>query len=593
MEDITLHPAGVSAEPELGDVDVVAWWLSHFEQALHDGDIRKMRELFTEESHWRDLLAFEWNIVPFAGAQAIAEQLAAKQPEVKAEKFRIARNHVAPRRVRRTGTLVIEAIFEFETAVGRCHGVLRIPADGPRRVWVFMTSLQEIRGHEEPIHDRRPSGAAYSREFGGDNWADRRRKEQLYADRDPTVLIIGAGQAGLSTAARLRLLGVDALCVDRYPRVGDVWRNRYHSLALHNRVPLNHLPYLPFPPSWPKYLPKDMIGNWLETYAWAMECNVWTGTTFTGATFDAAAGRWAAEVRRDDGTTRTFHPRHLVFANGVVGKPRIPKLPGLEAFKGEVVHTHGFRDGARWRGKRVLVLGAGTSGHDIAQDLHGHGAHVSLIQRGSVTVSSVKAASIGHAVYYDEGLSTEDADLITTAITYPLAVRNAQLATQRMIEMDKDLLEGLRARGFKLDFGEDDTGHLMKVRRIHGGYYLNCGCSELIVEGKIGLIQFEEIERFVEDGLLMKDGRIEEAELLVAATGYQSQQEVVRELLGDRIADRIGPVWGLADDGELANMFRPTAQEGLWFLGSSFAQARIYSHFIAMQIKARELGLVA
>src|SRR6185437_10735795 len=133
---------------------------------------------------------------------------------------------------------------------------------------------------------------------------------------------------------------------------------------------------------------------------------------------------------------------------------------------------------------------------------------------------------------------------------------------------------------------------MMKVRRTHGGYYLNCGCSDLIADGQVGLLHYEDIVRFVEDGALLKDGTIEKADLLVTATGYQSQLEVVRELLGSGVADKIGPIWGIGKDGELNNMYKPTAQKGLWFLGSGLSQARIYSHYIALQIKARELGLV-
>ena len=150
----------------------------------------------------------------------------------------------------------------------------------------------------------------------------------------------------------------------------------------------------------------------------------------------------------------------------------------------------------------------------------------------------------------------------------------------------------MAARGFKLDWGEDETGHQMKFRRRHGGYYLNCGCSELIVSGEIGLIQHEDTDGFVENGLRMKDGSVEEADLIVTATGYQSQEAVVREMLGDEIADKVGQIWGIAPNGELANMFAATPQQGLWFAGGGFAHARIYSQYVALGIKGRELGLV-
>jgi cation diffusion facilitator CzcD-associated flavoprotein CzcO len=573
------------------DADLVNDWLAAFETALVSESVDAVQALFDEDCHWRDLLAFTWSITPFAGRSEIATALLSRQGVVQGSSFVLAADRTPPRRVSRAGTPSIEAFFAFETAVGRGHGLVRLVAAQPGKAWAFMTSLEEFKGHEEPVDARRPSGSDNSRNFGGENWSDLRRKEQEFADREPAVVIVGAGQAGLSIAARLRLLGVDTLNVDKMPRVGDVWRRRYHSLALHNQTDLNHMPYMPWPPNWPKYLSKDMIAGWLETYSWAMECNVWTETTLVSGSFDDAAGVWNARVRRADGSERVLHPRHLVFANGVAGAPMTPHLPGLAAFKGEVIHTHHFSDGSAWAGKRALVLGAGTSGHDVAQDLHGHGCDVTLIQRGPATVTSVKAAGMVHTVYYDEGLPLEDADLIAATSTYPLLIRSYQAAVRRIKQIDETLLAGLAARGFKLDFGEDETGHQMKFRRRHGGYYLDCGCSGLIVDGEVSLMQYEDIERFVEEGALIKDGRIEKADLIVTATGYQSQQELMREILGDGIAEKLGPIWGIAPDGELANMFRPTPQQGLWFSGGGFAHARIYSQYIALQIKARELGL--
>lgn len=573
--------------------NLVSRWLAAFEQALIGKDRDVLSALFADDCHWRDVLAITWNITPHAGRAEIVEDLLARQDEVKASNFKLAEGRTPPRKVTRLGIPSIEAIFSFETAAVRGSGLVRLVASEPDKAWAFSTTVDELKGHEEPVNARRPSGSAYSRTFGGDNWSDLRAREQAFADRDPAVLIIGAGQAGLSIAARLRLLGVDTLIVDKAVRVGDVWRQRYHSLALHNKVALNHMAYLPWPPSWPQFLPKDMIANWLEAYAWAMECNVWNEATFLGGEYDEAADCWIARVRLKDGAERVVRPRHLVIANGVAGRPITPDMPGLSDFKGEVQHTHYFKSGAGWGGKRALVLGAGTSGHDIAQDLHGHGAHVSLIQRGSVTVTSVPAAALVHSVYYEENLPLDDCDVIAATSAYPLLIRSYQAAVLRAKEIDKDLLEGLAARGFKLDFGEDETGHQMKFRRRHGGYYLNCGCSDLIVSGEVGLIKYEDIECFVPEGALMKDGRIEQADLLVTATGYQSQTEVVREMLGEAVAAKVGQIWGIAPDGELANMFRPTPQKGLWFCGGGFAHARIYSKCIALQIKAREIGLVS
>lgn len=576
---------------EMDDDEQVRLWLSDFENALQAFNRTELEALFVQDSHWRDLFALTWNLTPTNGRDEIVAQLLSVQPDAQARHFTLAEGHVAPRRVKRTGIDVLEAIFQFETATGRGMGVLRMPLAQPGKVWTFSTSLRELKGYEEPVGPRRPDGSA-TRMFGGQAWGQQRARAQQFEDREPTVLIIGGGHNGLVLSARLRMLGVESLVVERLPNVGDVWRKRYAALALHNEIVLNHMPYLAFPTSWPTYLPKDMLGDWLEIYAKALECNVWTETEFLDGRYDESSSQWTARVRRADGSERVLHPRHLVFANGIVGEPKFPDAPGLKGFKGPVMHAQGFDSGEPWRGKNVLVLGVGNSAHDIAQDLHGHGAKVKMIQRGSITVFSVKAASLNHSIYYSEGLSLDDADLIASSNTFPVLLRGYQLSTKRMLGIDKDLLAGLHAKGFKLDLGPEGGGHQMHVRKNHGGYYLNVGCSDLIVNDEVGLLHYEDIERFVADGALMKDGHVEKADLIVAATGYQPPSEVIRRLLGEDIAEKIGPVWGLDQGGEMCNMYKPTPQKGLWFIGGGFAQSRVWSHYVALQIKARVAGIV-
>jgi putative flavoprotein involved in K+ transport len=567
-------------------------WMQRFEAALRSCDAAQLATLFAAECHYRDLLAFSWTIRPAQGAEAIAGFLAGAQPTILARDFAVAEDRTPPRIVRRLGIEVIEAIFRFDTAVGSGLGVVRLLADDPARAWVLMTSLDRIEGHEEKIGAKRPSGEAYSRNFGGENWLDQRNRVRAYVDRDPTVLVIGAGQNGLAVAARLVQLDIDTLVVDTHPRVGDNWRVRYHSLALHNQIHVNHLPYMPFPPNWPKYIPKDMLGNWLEMYAEAMEINCWTSTEFVSGSYDAEDRRWNATVRRADGTERVMHPRHIIFANGTSGIARRPELPGLKDFAGEVMHSHGFKSGAGWAGKKALVLGTGNSGHDVAQDLHSHGVDTTIIQRGSTTVVSVDPSAKLNYALYEEGPPLDDCDLLATATTYPLLIRGYQAAVARMAEYDKKMIADLKAVGFKYDLGEDGTGHQMKYRRRGGGYYLDVGCSQLIIDGEIGLLQFDDIERFVPEGALLKNGMVKPADLLVLATGYHPQQELVRRLLGQEIADRVGQVWGIGEDGELANMWKRTPQDGVWFMGGGLAQSRIYSKTVALQIKAIEIGLI-
>jgi putative flavoprotein involved in K+ transport len=583
----------VAERREANASSLAADWLSRFADALASGDIDAAAGLFLPDGMWRDVLAFTWTIRTHYGRAEIAAMLRDRLAATAPARFSIPPDRTPPRRVTRAGTACLEAILAFDTAVGRAHGVLRlVPApDDPARVlaWTLSTSLQELRGHEEAY--KRAGEPETTRDFGAKNWLDRRRDDEAYADRDPVVLIVGAGQAGLSLAARLRQLDVDTLIVDRLPRLGDNWRTRYHSLTLHNERFVNHLPYMPFPPTWPVYIPKDRLANWFESYADAMELNVWSGTGIAGGGYDDARGEWAIRLARADGSERTMRPRHVVFATGVSSIPVIPQLPGLDSFKGTAVHAGHFAGPEDWNGRNVLVVGTGTSGHDVAQELHAHGAHVTMIQRSKTYVVSLKEAQSVYAIY-SEGIPFDDCDLLATAMPYPVLQRSYQMSTAKSREIDKPLLDALEARGFRLHFGEDETGFQMMYLRRGGGYYFNVGCSELIAAGGIGLMQYADIERFVPEGARLKDGRVVPADLIVLATGYRNQQDAVRVTLGDTIAGRIGPVWGFDDNGELRNMWRRTAQKGLWFTAGSLAQARIYSRYLALQIKAIEEGII-
>jgi putative flavoprotein involved in K+ transport len=174
-----------------------------------------------------------------------------------------------------------------------------------------------------------------------------------------------------------------------------------------------------------------------------------------------------------------------------------------------------------------------------------------------------------------------------------LARKSHQLVTQKSKELDQELLDGLHRVGFKLDFGEDNTGWQFKYLTRGGGYYFNVGCSDLVVKGDIALKQFSDIDRFVAEGALMKNDKTIAADLVVLATGYKRQEELVRKLFGEEVASRVGTIWGFGEEHELRNMYTRTGQAGLWFIAGGLAQCRIGSKQLALQIKAIEEGLLA
>jgi hypothetical protein len=575
---------------------VVESWLSQFERALAEPDDVLLGALFHPDSHWRDVLALTWRIKTVSGLDAILRELKTYAGRANPTGFRTDPNRTAPRIVTRAGADAIEAIFRFETADGRGSGVLRLSRDAKngakRKAWTLLTTLDEIKEFEGPVRPLPPQGKSHARHFCGPNWLDLKKAANAYADRDPVVLVVGGGQAGLSIAARLTQLQVDTLIVDREPRIGDNWRNRYHALTLHNQVHVNHLPFMPFPPTWPTYIPKDKLAAWFEAYVESMELNYWTASEFESGAYDESAERWSVTLRGVDGTKREMRPKHVVMATGVSGIPSLPDIPTLRNFGGKILHSSQYDDGEAWRGKSVLVIGAGNSGHDIAQDLYSSGARVTLVQRSSTLVVNIEPSAQLPYVLYGEGPPLEDCDLITTSIPLSLAKKSHILFTERAKNLDRELLDGLERVGFKLDFGEDGTGWQFKYLTRGGGYYFNVGCSDLIVEGKIGLVQFSDIGRFVANGAQMRTGDTLAADLIVLATGYKGQEHLVRKLFGDDVAARVGPIWGFGDGQELRNMFTRTPQPGLWFIAGSLAQCRIYSKYLGLQIKACEIGLL-
>jgi Pyridine nucleotide-disulphide oxidoreductase len=571
-------------------------WLAQFARALAKNDDLRLKSLFHADSHWRDLLALTWHIRTVSGVDAIVSELKAHAGRARPTGFRTDHQRTAPRYVMRAGVRAIEVILQFETAEGRASGVLRLTPDPDNRTtlraWTLLTALDEIRGFREMAGRSLPPGKSHSRDFRGPNWLDFRKSAAEYADRDPTVLVVGGGQAGLSIAARLTQLQVDTLIVDREQRVGDNWRNRYHALTLHNQVRVNHLPYMPFPPNWPTYIPKDKLAGWFEAYVESMEINYWTATEFEGGTYNERDERWSVVVRRTNGTKREMHPRHIVMATGVSGIPSLPDIPTLRNFRGEIVHSSQYGDGEAWKGKGVLVIGTGNSGHDIAQDLYASGAKVTLVQRSSTLVVNIEPSAQLPYALYDEGPPLEDCDLIAISIPLSIAKKSHALFTEQAKRLDGELLSGLERVGFKLDFGEDGTGWQFKYLTRGGGYYFNVGCSDLIIDGEIRLVQFSDIGEFIAEGARMRAGDTLSVDLIVLATGYKGHEHLVRKLFGDDVAARVGPIWGFGDGQELRNMFTRTAQPGLWFIAGSFAQCRIYSKYLGLQIEACEAGLL-
>lgn len=584
-------------DPDVGPVvdgpDVAAAierWSARFEASLRSGGVERMRDLFCPESYWRDVASLTDDLGHTSGSDAIARRLVRVAIGSRPHEIRLKAGSTPPAIRNRFGREVAEGIIEYRTADGTGRGIVRLPVeelhrDAPR-AWILLTMARSVRGLPVPGEPQRHPDVGYDRSTTA-NWRDRRMAATEFAGREPEVLIVGGGHAGLMTASHFALMGVDALVVEKTPRVGDVWRDRYHSLALHNHTDMMHFPYMPFPATFPRYLPKDQLANWLEAFAVNTDVTIWTSTEFLGGEYDDAAGRWRATVARPDGTTRVLRPRHVVVATGGAGaQPNIPDLPGASDFRGPVLHSSQFHDAAPWTDKAVLVVGTGTSGHDLALDLHQHGAAVTMMQRSPTLVISRDSSELAILPEFEDGTPLPDADLAAAAnFILPLMRPAMQAMTRTAESRDREILTRLRDAGLELHSGVDGTGFIFKFYNENGGYYIDVGCSEAIASGAIEIVQAADLEHLDESGARFRDGH-RPFDLVVLATGFKNQQEEVRRYFGESVADALGPISGFGEDGELRNVCRPTAQPGLWFMVSGLAFGRTYSAVLALQITA-------
>jgi len=562
-------------------------WLAEFASALKRSDTDAATALFADECYWRDLVAFTWNIVTLESRTAIADMLKTRLSDVNPDSFQLAG---------RPGW------FTFETAQGRGKGHVRLK-DG--KAWTFFTALMELKGFEEKKGPSREHGTQHGAFKDRVTWTDRRRADakELGYDRQPYVLVIGGGQGGIGLGARLKRLGIPTLIVDANPRPGDAWRSRYKSLCLHDPVWYDHLPFLPFPDHWPIYTPKDKMGDWLESYTKIMELDYWSSTACKSSSWDEKKGEWTVVVERD-GKEVTLKPKQLVIATGMSGFPEIPAFPGADRFKGKQHHSSHHRGGEGWVGKKCVVVGSNNSAHDIAADLWEHGADVTLLQRSPTLVVRAETLARNRPLYSEEavasGITTEIADLTTASMPYGALPQVMKPVVDQIRRDDADFYERLEKAGFKLTFGEDGTGIGPMYLRRGSGYYIEVGASELIADGRIKLKSGVEVERLTEDSVVLNDGTNLKADLVVYATGYGSMNQWAAELISPEVADRVGKCWGLGSgtakdpgpwEGELRNMWKPTAQENLWFHGGNLMQSRLYSIFLSLQLKARMEGL--
>ncbi|KAJ7033908.1 hypothetical protein C8F04DRAFT_957087 [Mycena alexandri] len=468
--------------------------------------------------------------------------------------------------------------MHFEDDDTTCNGVFTLASNGnsPWRCWALLTLLNELKNSGIPPSVRRARVRGRGAEFD--------------------TLIIGAGQAGLATAAQLKELGLKACVIERNGRVGTSWRDRYESLQLNTPKDFSHLPYLPFPAEWPMFPSATMVADHMERYPQLLGLDVRRGTKTVRAEFDEIDQTWTVQLERKDGSQFTLVSSHLVVATGVdiLGgqKPRIPQIPGLVNFRGRVLHSTDVRDVHQWSGKRVVVLGAGCSGHDIAMALcKGGASEITMIQRSPTAVISREVLlKLFPDLYTGENRPPINvADELYLALPTPASkvLRSTMMA--KLALLDAQVTSGRSSSGSP----SDAVGSLLSISRPHsyrvpGGYYIDQGCSGLIADGSINLKPYKSIQSLVSTGIAFTNGEKLSVDTLIFATGYALagcyRYSFPASFLDESVYSVTGEIGGIDDEGEAIGLWRPSGHDHLWFAGGDLFNCRFYSRLLSLQI---------
>lgn len=470
----------------------------------------------------------------------------------------------------------IHAAFSFKHKHGEGKGITRlIHVSGSEwKAWLVSTQLENLYVNDNPAPPNPLEGG------------------------DLQVLIVGAGQAGLALGTRLKSMGIRALIVDKNSRVGGAWTDRYQSVTLNTPKYTDHFPFMKLPEEGAAYMSGEDMVRFMKLYGEKMGLEIKLSTKVTKAEYDEKTRSYRVETQREGGEKHIFSAKHVVLATGVFSEePIIPTIASPDVFKGLVYHSGQHKSASQvpdLDDKKIVVVGCGSTGHDIAADFVAGGAkEVTMFQRSPIFCVSDKAIeTILLPIWNMDGVTTEEADVLGNSLPLKL-IRTVSIdLTRLMYAHDKATIEGLKKAGMALRTGEDGYG-IADYQLIHGGrFYIDRGASQMIADGRIKIRRCEGgISAFRPDGLVLADGTQLDADVVVYATGYRGVEVTVESIMGPEVARKIGAIGGLDAENERIGWWRPTGVPGFWYMTGSFLWCRQFSLPLALQIAAVEKGL--
>jgi putative flavoprotein involved in K+ transport len=304
------------------------------------------------------------------------------------------------------------------------------------------------------------------------------------------IIIVGGGAAGLTTAGALKYLGLDSIILDKDTEVGGTWARRYARLHLHSVRAYSGLAHFPLPRTWPKWVPKDQFVQYLKAYVAHFHLN-WIGDTIVRRVCRSDDGSWLIETNHE-----MWRGKIVVIAAGHYGTPVIPDWPGRNAYTGQLLHSIDYRTGQLFSGKRVLVVGSGNSGTEIACD---------LAEQGAAFVANSIRTPPPVAPREFLGTPVQVFGIVMSAL--PASIADVIGAVISRIAMGELSPYGVRPAAWQ-------PFSASKVPIIDVGW---------VKEVKKGHVQLRPgVTRLTSTGVIYDDGQAEDFEVIVAATGFKT-----------------------------------------------------------------------
>jgi len=509
---------------------------------------------------WRDFLSFTGTFRTFFSKRLVLNTLQRLRREKKCSTF--SPRDVAPRKASSLDIMWIDVDIVFTTNLdgltAECRGTVSITreGDGAWRVWMLRTWLENFQGHGHPdilepangIPDDLVKGHAN----GNANGIVNGHTNDDLVEYD--AVIVGGGQAGLSTAGRMKALGLRYILLEQRPEIGDSWGSRYDSLRWHTSKEYGNLPFGHTYLEEDDYmLPIKRIAaghkGWAEKYGLELRTN----TLVRDAVYDNKVGMWTVKATTGEETT-TFKASNLVLTIGPGAQtPVSPEWATSEkiaasGFKGTIMHSVNYTSSTPWAGKRGIVVGTANTGHDVAEDMANAGMNTTMIQRGATFIFPTEWLHAAEDVHYRRDTDIAEAD--RESFTYPNKVMRdiVNRATWNGIKNNAERFDALERAGFKVERYGDIYNNLY-VR--FGGHYVDIGACARIVKGEIK-VKGDAIKGLSENGLLFEDGTELSADLIVLCTGFDHDfRNDAKRIVGECVADVMDDFWSMDKEGEV------------------------------------------